>query len=143
MRKIKEKKKKKLNVAARKKELHTLWSKAVRLSHNYMCQWCAYDGKINRNALNHAHHIVAQSLCGNYGRFEIENGMTLCFKCHIDRIKSQPDEYVVMRDDFLKKRNINYFEMKQKFNADRIFFDEEFYETKKKELNKAIDIYTM
>lgn len=130
---------KKFNANVRKKELHKIWSLVIRNRDGFYCKWCSFEGKLNFNKLHHAHHIVSQSLCGSYGRFEEENGMTLCFHCHIDRIKSQPDEYIVFRDNYLKKRNINYFELKQKYSENRIKFDEEFYNKKKQELINLLD----
>ena len=55
-------KKKVFSKSRARKELHTLWSLAVRQRDRYACQWCAHDGKTNVNLHHHAHHIVPRSI---------------------------------------------------------------------------------
>jgi len=125
---------KKFNVKPRKKELHIAWSFVVRQRDNYICQWCLADGKHNSNTKNHAHHIVARSLCGNNGAFDVDNGVTLCFHCHIDRLKAEVDEYIKFRDAWVMANlGIDYQTMREKYRP-IIKFTEEFYELKKQSL---------
>ena len=122
--------KKKFNVAASKQKLHDSWSFVVRQRDDYTCQWCLHDGKHNVNTHHHAHHIVARSLCGNNGAFDVDNGMTLCFHCHIDRLKSEVDEYIVFRDSWVRRNlGIDYFTLREKYRP-FFKFTEEFYEQK-------------
>jgi len=94
-----------------KKKLHKVWSLLVRHRDGYRCQWC---GKVHKN--NHAHHIVARSICSIPGHFDVRNGMTLCYRCHMFRLKSEVDEYIVVRDKFLKKHKINYDDLRYEFS---------------------------
>jgi hypothetical protein len=138
MAKRKKRLKKKFNVKARKEELHELWSRAVRQRDRYVCQWCAHDGKHNVNTLHHGHHIVARSLCGNNGAFDVDNGMTLCFHCHIDRLKAEPDEYIKFRDEWVQANlGIDYFTMRDKYRP-FLKFTEEFYDTKRDSLEYVL-----
>lgn len=80
-----------------------LWSLYVRSRDGYKCQWCGkYDKK------NHAHHIVARSISNTMAQFDVNNGMTLCYKCHIHKLKADPDEYIKFRDEWLFKRGLDY-----------------------------------
>jgi len=94
-----------------KKKLHTIWSRLVRHRDGYVCQWCS---KVHKN--NHAHHIVAKSMCGVIGLFDLRNGMTLCYRCHMFRLKSEVDEYIVVRDRFLKKHGLTYDQLREEFS---------------------------
>jgi len=131
----KRKKKRKFNVNARKKDLHILWSSKVRQRDKYVCMWCEYDGRRNVNLKNHAHHIVAVAVCSNIGRFEIDNGVTLCFHCHIDRLKAYPDEYIRFRDSWLQETlAMDYASLRRSYLPFQKF-TEEFYAKKKKLLS--------
>lgn len=55
---------------------YKLWKKAVYEKDNYKCIWCGSSENI------HADHI--ESFAKNKElRFEISNGRTLCYKCHL------------------------------------------------------------
>ena len=117
-----------------RKELHMLWSQAVRQRDRYACQWCAHDGKVNVNLHNHAHHIVSRALSGTCGSFDITNGVTLCYYCHIQRLKSEVDEYIWFRDKWLKENvGMSYVEMRG-LMTEVVKFTEEYYEERKKKL---------
>ena len=126
--------KKKFRPSLAKRKLHILWSYAVRVRDGYVCQWCKHDGKIRADKRNHAHHIVARSLCGNNGAFDVDNGMTLCYHCHIDRLKAEPDEYIRFRDSWL---SVDYQDLRDKFRP-VVKFTEEFYELKRESINFVI-----
>jgi predicted HNH restriction endonuclease len=55
------------------------WRRRVFATDPYNCQWCGYkQGK--PNSLN-AHHIKSWSKYSDE-RFNVDNGITLCVKCH-------------------------------------------------------------
>lgn len=91
-----------------------LWSLIIRHRDKYLCQWC---GSVK---LPQAHHIVARSItqhCKN-AWFVIENGVTLCHKCHFYRLKSCPDEYIEWRDKWMSKNcSSTYKELRLVFSA--------------------------
>ena len=41
--------------------------------------------------------------------------MTLCFRCHIIRLKSEVDEYIAIRDKWLARRNLKYTDMRDRY----------------------------
>jgi hypothetical protein len=92
-------------------DCHDLWSTIIRTRDKYICQWCGGKNKTQ------AHHIVAQSLCSIIARYDKKNGMTLCHACHLHRLKTEPDEYIAMRDEWLAKRGLNYQTMRTIFCA--------------------------
>lgn len=125
-------KKPKLN----KSKLHKLWSGAVRWNHEYRCQWCiVIKGSAVSARTNHAHHIVSKGVCGNTGRYEVENGMTLCYYCHFHRLKQDVDGYIAFRDAWLNDRGLTYLGLKAKYES-KTKFNKEFYERKTNELKE-------
>ena len=114
----------KFNARASKVRLHNLWSEYVRKRDKFTCQWC---GKHEEPA--NAHHIVAKSICQNAGRFEVENGMTLCVNCHMNKVPTMHDEYVSFRDKWLSGRGLNYFDLRCKYHIS-IPFTKEFFDIK-------------
>ena len=116
----------KFNASARKVALHGVWSKVIRNRDRFICQWCGrYENPGN------AHHIVPKGVCGNAGRFELENGMHLCVNCHRNRLPTDPDGYIKFRDEYLKQKNLNYFDMRARYNECKgLKFNEDFYNQK-------------
>jgi len=62
------------------------WRKSVKRRDNYVCQDCGLDGKIACRGCNekpemHADHIKSWAKYPDH-RFDIDNGITLCKKCH-------------------------------------------------------------
>lgn len=52
-----------------------MWSLSVKKRDKFICQKCGS----NKNLC--AHHVESWSICPEK-RFEVENGLTLCFECH-------------------------------------------------------------
>lgn len=53
------------------------WSKAVRRRDSYTCQRCG-----RHSIYNHAHHIATRRRRPDL-KYEVSNGTTLCFDCHV------------------------------------------------------------
>lgn len=81
--------------------LNHAWGVCVR-RRDGKCVWCGTSKRLN------AHHIVARGRGNNQAHCEVENGMTLCFQCHIHRLPREPDEYIRMRDAWLAGRGLDY-----------------------------------
>lgn len=88
------------------KKALVLWGKIV-VARDGECQWC-FGKKCNNYRLG-GHHIVARSITKQQmsAWFDLRNGMCLGWWCH-DNIKHDPDDYIKIRDVFLKKRNLEY-----------------------------------
>jgi hypothetical protein len=122
-------------------KLDKLWSEVVRKQNGFVCQWCLYDYIQNPlkykqpqpDKHNHAHHIVPKSK-GYSGRWEVSNGVCLCFHHHIDEIKADPDRYIAFRNAYLKERELDYFDMRLNYNEIYIKLDQSYYEVKIKVL---------
>jgi len=119
---------KKWKAGPRKDELHALWRECLRKRDKDTCQWCL---KAVKGSNSQPHHIVAVSICGNAGRYEVENGMILCYHCHIDRLKAWPDEYIKFRDLWLQGRCMFYTDLRIKYKQATIKFTPIFFEEKK------------
>jgi 5-methylcytosine-specific restriction endonuclease McrA len=61
--------------------IDTLWSIAVRTRDNYTCQYCGAATKRSE-----AHHIFGRTAMST--RFDLEDGVTLCWYCHHYRAPS-------------------------------------------------------
>ena len=68
---------KKKNTLPTRPSGHLKWSKLVKERDNYVCQDC---GSINKRSLQ-AHHIKSWANFP-YLRYNIDNGKTVCVKCH-------------------------------------------------------------
>lgn len=123
---------KKFNIKKAKKDLHKLWSKAIRERDEFVCQWC---GKMDKK--NHAHHIIPQSRCGNTGKYDISNGITLCYRCHLHRKNAEEHEYVAFIDQWLIEMRLDtYDEMNLNYNeCIGVKFTKDFYKEKLAGLN--------
>jgi len=130
-------KKKAFSKSRARTELHKVWSLAVRNRDGFACQWCAHDDRKNVNRCHHAHHIVARSLSGTNGAYDVDNGVTLCYYCHITRLKAEVDEYIAFRDKWLEDNfGIDYQWLREKFRP-MVKFTEEFYELKRRSIESV------
>lgn len=77
------------------------WGRAIRNRDGHRCQWCNAPG-------NQPHHIIPRSACCRLGWFDLRNGVTLCYRCHIHRIKQDPDTYISWRDTWLAGRGLSF-----------------------------------
>jgi hypothetical protein len=110
---------------ARKKDLTELWSLRVKERDGFICQWCPSTQTLN------SHHIIAKGVGGLACRYELENGMTLCFHCHQHRLPTDPDAYIAFRDSWLKQRGLDYHEMRARYNECKgLKFNQDFFDQK-------------
>jgi hypothetical protein len=81
---------------------------------------------------------VSRGICGNNGSFDVENGVTLCYACHLYRLKSEVDEYIAFRNKWLEENvGVDYLSLREKFSP--VFkFTEEFYDIKRESIEYVI-----
>jgi len=61
------------------------WSRAVAKRAGYKCEWCGQsDGKLE------AHHIISRRYIAT--RYDLDNGIYLCFTCHM-KAHQNPQEF--------------------------------------------------
>ena len=112
------------------KRLDKLWGEIIKAKDGHKCQKCGNAAYLN------AHHIVGRS---NYKvRWEVENGITLCPKCHfwIEQHAHAGNEFL---ERTIGKVKLDFLEnMSGKLNQCKIEFDiiKKVLETSKKELDK-------
>lgn len=76
-----------------KRRLDELWSRAVRLRDKYTCQKC---GRTHKQV--QAAHIFSRNR--KSVRWDIDNGITLCYYCHIHWAHREPLEFA----EWIKER---------------------------------------
>ena len=81
-----------------KKKCDELWSKAVR-TRDGRCLLC---GKIDGLAAHHYIHTKGSSL---HHRFNVKNGITLCYSCHILKVHTKATVAIL---EEVKKAAITY-----------------------------------
>lgn len=72
------------------KKADSLWSKCVR-TRDGKCVLCG-----SKNALQAHHWIVTRNQSNKY-KFDLRNGVTLCYGCHIHGVHSNPSVYLLER----------------------------------------------
>jgi len=101
--------------------IHDVWSLCIRYR-DERCVWCGSTNMLQ------AHHIVAKSMLGGKlpGLWDYDNGMSLCYRCHIHKLKADPDAYIEVRDNFLISKGLSYqilrdrFDLRTKFHISEI-----------------------
>ena len=70
-----------VNEKIRKSFEYKLWREAVFEKDNYTCVWCGAKSGNGKAIILHADHIKPFALFPEL-RFAIDNGRTLCYRCH-------------------------------------------------------------
>lgn len=119
------------------KKLDALWSLRVRERDN-RCMLCGgYVGEINR--LQAHHWIITRAQSSKY-RWDLRNGVSLCYGCHIHQVHSNPSVELIERlkrncvlsgiateeeiEEIISRKH-------EVFKIDRIFVDEKIKELQK------------
>ena len=124
---------KKANKKSLMKELDKLWSLAVKKADKGLCQWCKDRSKITKGV--NAHHIIPRSR-GKSTRWELGNGIYLCFYCHHRRILDEPIEYAGFIISWMGGQTL-YDDLKAKSKIIKKWTLDELLE-KKEELKKHV-----
>jgi len=77
-----------LNKRIRSSEIFKKWREKVFKRDNYICQECGIKSQKGIKVILHAHHIKPFAKFTKL-RFEINNGLTLCKKCHSKKPKGK------------------------------------------------------
>ena len=83
-------KKKPTNLKKLIKKADSLWSKCIR-TRDGQCVLCG-----SKNALQAHHWIVTRNQSNKY-KFDLRNGVTLCYGCHIHGVHRNPSVYLLDR----------------------------------------------
>lgn len=75
-------------IKALKNKCDKLWSEAVR-TRDGACVLCGKTEGLN------AHHWIHSKAQGNLHRWDVKNGITLCFACHIYKVHSYASADVI------------------------------------------------
>ena len=119
------------------KKLDALWSLRVRERDN-RCMLCGgYVGEINR--LQAHHWIITRAQSSKY-RWDLRNGVSLCYGCHIHQVHSNPSVELIerLKRNCVLSRIATEEEIEEiisrkheVFKIDRIFVDEKIKELQK------------
>ena len=71
---------------------HTRWSYTIRARDNFTCQTCGRKHKSTPERRTAAHHIFPKAIFPHM-RFLLENGITLCWRCHRKLIHITQDSW--------------------------------------------------
>lgn len=90
----------KISIKGYKKKLDAMWSKVIRTKYNHTCIMCSKNK--DKGDLIHAHHAVKRKASGNQARYDIRNGVALCYECHILKLHGEQAD-LQWHKDYLKK----------------------------------------
>jgi len=111
-----------------KKVLDGLWSLAVRTRDMFRCQRCLKQHDQKSKGL-HAHHILTKGANGFSTRWELMNGVAVCYGCHM-YLQGNPVE----NEKFARSLGVDYDWLK----AHGKKTIKVFYEEKRQELRDII-----
>jgi len=92
---------KKTKIKILKEQLEELWKLICMKRDSYKCQYCGSDKDLQ------VHHIISRKNMNT--KFDVDNGITLCKKCH-SRISLNSTSYTEFMIWFIKKYGIERLE---------------------------------
>ncbi len=91
------------------KKLYNAWREYIYKRDKYKCQMC---GRSKRQGyVINAHHIITKGSTCFAGKYDVDNGVTLCFICH-------KTDYIALGDFckmWLKSKGLDYYELQDKY----------------------------
>ena len=107
------------NKRAREVSEYDAWRYKVFERDDYTCQCCGARSKAGRSVVLHAHHLDSFAAYKDK-RFDVENGVTLCDKCHdprsqgsfhnlygtVNNTRDQYQEYIQLRNSHHKTTSV-------------------------------------
>jgi hypothetical protein len=114
-----------------KNKADILWSKIIRI--NGYCEWCGQSyGKLD------AHHIMGKK---GILRYELRNGVCLCYKHH--RLKAHSDSAEDVKEylEWVKVYKAADWDYLSSLKRERIVSNSEYYEGIIKGLKEALEYY--
>ena len=113
--------------------LDKAWSLAVKTRDKFRCRVCLGEG-------TDAHHVIHRGQ--NYGmKWDIENGITLCRKCHdrADTFNGRNEIMKLINKEYLE-HNENDFRLKHDFLKKKGLDEIEFKRLRLKELKEVANV---
>lgn len=88
----------------------SLWGMLI-INRDKYCQWCGKTTNLT------PHHIIARGSTPSckMAWLDLNNGVTLCFQCHIIKLKQQPHKYVDFIQAWLWKRGMSIEKLENKY----------------------------
>jgi 5-methylcytosine-specific restriction endonuclease McrA len=77
-----------INKAIRGSREFACWRKSVFERDNFTCKECGARSKVGETVYLHAHHVIPFAV-SPLKRFDVDNGLTLCKKCHDKKPKGK------------------------------------------------------
>lgn len=113
--------------------LDRLWSLVIK-ARDKKCQWCGKkEGKLD------AHHIITKARSGFAGRWDIQNGVLLCFYCHRGKCHGS---YIVEYADWIRcwlhDQDMDYDQLKATYDGAIWKLNKENFAIKKKVLEEIL-----
>lgn len=88
-----------------------MWSLIIRDKFNHTCIMCS---KTKETAQIHGHHcLVSKQAGGNTARYHLENGVAMCYNCHINKLHGRQDRDFAWYESYVEN-------IKQIFTQDKI-----------------------
>lgn len=95
-----------------KNKLWELCKEYTRKTQKYKCQWCGKKPPLKQL---HTHHIYTKGAGGNTARYDLDNMMLLCWRCHDHQSKKYYGEFKDFVDEWLKPKGLSYDMLRDRY----------------------------